>query len=129
MKKWDEQEVAKVRELLERGMSARQVGDYLYRTKNAVLGLIGRHPALRAYYNPRTPDALEKRRNRMRSQETGRESVTQRNYVTAAAADAEAYRQFANFPRDTRSLTGRLAGDPLPGRSALDMRKQQETRI
>lgn len=26
-------------------------------------------------------------------------------------------------PRDTRDLTGRLAGDPMPGRSALDQRR------
>jgi hypothetical protein len=29
-------------------------------------------------------------------------------------------RQMAAFPVDTRGLTARLCGDPLPGRSALD---------
>jgi hypothetical protein len=51
-----------------------------------------------------------------------------RGHVRALVDDAEAYRQLASIPADTRSLTARLAGDPLPGRSALDMRKQQETR-
>lgn len=35
-------------------------------------------------------------------------------------ADADAAKQV--IPQDTRSLTGRLFGDPLPGRSALDKR-------
>lgn len=119
MKKWDSKDVAKVRELLERGMSARQVGDYLDVTKNAVLGLIARHPFLRAYYTPKSPDALEKRRNRMRSQ-AKREPASQRNYVNAAATDAEAYRQFAAMPKhETRSLTGIMMGDPPAHRSAL----------
>jgi hypothetical protein len=37
--------------------------------------------------------------------------------------NAEWLRQMASFPEDTRTLTGRLAGDPLPGRSALDRRQ------
>jgi hypothetical protein len=69
----------------------------------------------------------EHRRNR--NKKAASETKQVRSHVRAAIDDREAYRQFANFPRDTRSLTGRLAGDPLPGRSALDMRKQQETRI
>lgn len=32
-------------------------------------------------------------------------------------------RQMAVYPRDTRNLTARVFGDPLPGRSALDMRR------
>lgn len=38
----------------------------------------------------------------------------------------DALRALANVPRDTRSLTGRAFGDPLPGRSALDKRKQAQ---
>ncbi|MBB3144902.1 hypothetical protein FHS21_001303 [Phyllobacterium trifolii] len=30
------------------------------------------------------------------------------------------------LPSDTRSVTGRLCGDPLPGRSALDQRKTNQ---
>lgn len=29
-------------------------------------------------------------------------------------------------PRDTRTLTARIFGDPLPGRSALDQKREQE---
>lgn len=32
-----------------------------------------------------------------------------------------------SVPRDTRGLTGYLMGDPLPGRSALDLRASQTT--
>lgn len=31
--------------------------------------------------------------------------------------------RLAEIPDDTRSKTGRICGDPLPGRSALDMRR------
>lgn len=31
--------------------------------------------------------------------------------------------RLAEIPHDTRSKTGRICGDPLPGRSALDMRR------
>ncbi len=39
-----------------------------------------------------------------------------------AADKAELRRRLRAIPQDTRDLTGRLNGDPLPGRSALDMR-------
>lgn len=43
-----------------------------------------------------------------------------------AARDSEAERgwreQLPLMPPDTRNLTARICGDPLPGRSALDMR-------
>lgn len=34
----------------------------------------------------------------------------------------EARRLLASIPKDTRGLTARICGDPLPGRSALDAR-------
>jgi len=36
------------------------------------------------------------------------------------SAKLEAQRQLAHLPADTRDLTARVFGDPLPGRSALD---------
>lgn len=39
---------------------------------------------------------------------------------TQIRRDAE--RRLEEIPDDTRSLTGRLLGDPIPGRSALDKR-------
>jgi hypothetical protein len=47
------------------------------------------------------------------------------NHVVSAhhrASKDEAAARLAEVPADTRSLTSRLAGDPLPGRSALDRR-------
>ena len=40
-------------------------------------------------------------------------------------SEEERKRRQAEIPPDTRSVTGRLAGDPLPGRSALDMELRQ----
>lgn len=37
----------------------------------------------------------------------------------------QAARQLAAVPADTRPLTARLLGDPLPGRSALDRTGKQ----
>jgi transposase-like protein len=37
--------------------------------------------------------------------------------------DADAARLAQLIPEDTRTLTGRFCGDPLPGRSALDRRQ------
>jgi hypothetical protein len=44
--------------------------------------------------------------------------------LTNASTNADAARLLALIPADTRSLTGRLLNDPLPGRSALDMKRQ-----
>lgn len=41
---------------------------------------------------------------------------------TAASTNADAERALQALPLDTRPLTARLLGDPLPGRSALDKR-------
>ncbi len=46
----------------------------------------------------------------------GRQFV--RNIYAAARADFEA--RIAEIPPDTRDLTGRLMGDPIPGRRAID---------
>jgi hypothetical protein len=117
VRKWTEQEIAQLRALLDDGRSARQAAEALGRTKNAVLGLIPREPSLRAHYNPskRVVANVVKETRVSRTMKDRAEEV--RNPIIMEERP------------DTRSLTGRLAGDPLPGRSALDMRKQQETRI
>ena len=40
--------------------------------------------------------------------------------------DEEFKRLIADIPEDTRDLTARLCGDPLPGRSALDQRRAEQ---
>lgn len=42
------------------------------------------------------------------------------NQRTALDTEESWRRQMATFPDDTRDLTARVCGDPLPGRSALD---------
>lgn len=42
------------------------------------------------------------------------------HYVTKSTVDPD---QISPPPRDTRSLTSRVFGDPLPGRSALDQKR------
>lgn len=47
-----------------------------------------------------------------------RRSFANQHSATRDAIEA----RLAEIPEDTRSLTGRICGDPLPGRSALDRR-------
>lgn len=49
---------------------------------------------------------------------------TDRENATSISVKEDAAARLAEIPPDTRSLTARLAGDPLPGRSALDKRQQ-----
>jgi AraC-like DNA-binding protein len=49
---------------------------------------------------------------------------TARESATAISIKEDAAARLAEIPPDTRSLTARLAGDPLPGSSALDKRQQ-----
>ncbi len=44
--------------------------------------------------------------------------------AAARHAERDASRLLQLVPADTRNLTARIFGDPLPGRSALDQRKQ-----
>jgi hypothetical protein len=41
-----------------------------------------------------------------------------------AEAKADAERRLAEIPPDTRDLTARLMGDPLPGRRSIDRKPQ-----
>lgn len=45
--------------------------------------------------------------------------------VSGYAVEQDALRLMDQVPADTRSLTGILCGDPLPGRRAIDMRGRQ----
>lgn len=46
----------------------------------------------------------------------------------AKSNEREADRQRAKWLPDTRDLTARFFGDPLPGRSALDQKKARDAR-
>lgn len=45
--------------------------------------------------------------------------------ISGFAVQQDAYRLMAMIPPDTRSITGRVFGDPLPGRRALDKRNNR----
>lgn len=57
----------------------------------------------------------ERLRNRARDNRTDRPGAGRPDPETVAA-------RLAEIPPDTRTITGYLMGDPLPGRSALDRR-------
>lgn len=44
--------------------------------------------------------------------------------TTSEQVKRDAERRLREVPPDTRDLTARICGDPLPGRSALDRRKK-----
>ena len=66
--------------------------------------------------------ARETRQRRYKPEK--RASKTARENATAVSVKEDAAARLAEIPSDTRSLTARLAGDPLPGRSALDRRQR-----
>lgn len=75
-------------------------------------------PAYRAVRNERAKVA----RRAERAEAKDRKSSTDIVIEMRNAFKADAAARLAEIPKDTRDLTARIAGDPLPGRSALDMR-------
>jgi len=60
--------------------------------------------------------------NVRRRKRGGKSSSSNAHRTERTVTPAEALVALAGVPADDRSLTGRLLGDPLPGRSALDRR-------
>ncbi len=118
LKTLSEAEIAEARQMRSEGMTwtalARRFGCASDTVKRAL------DPAFR---QRRAEGIKAARENRQRSVEMPRGRPA--NFVisegTAVARDAA--RLMELVPKDTRSLTARLFGDPLPGRSALDQRK------
>lgn len=54
-----------------------------------------------------------------RKERNGRRTMT----LVREATEAERLSRVAEIPRDTRTITGWLMDDPLPGRSALDRKR------
>lgn len=75
--------------------------------------------------------AIEKRRARQRIRDaTNREMARNKatagvTFVTSRVDEVIAAARLAEIPPDTRSLTQRICGDPLPGRDALSRRAGQ----
>lgn len=71
--------------------------------------------------------ARRKRNQLQRDQIVNEQSALKRaaglKYVASGRSVDEAARRLqAQIPEDTRDITARFCGDPLPGRSALDRR-------
>lgn len=54
----------------------------------------------------------------------GRTMRSDRPVPSRAICEADAEAMLRAIPADTRDLTARLMGDPLPGRSALDKKRE-----
>ncbi len=89
----------------------RHTGIPVERLKRALL------PGFREMRNER---AAESKRRRRAEREAGALPALpgERRRITPEEAEAV----LRTVPMDTRSITGRMFGDPLPGRSALDRR-------
>lgn len=109
MKPWDETEA---RALLAQGVSYSRLASLYGSTTTTVRCWLD--PIYAAERRQRTNAARHLRR-----MDSGR-IVPLVRLVEPRAPSADAAARLAEIPRDTRSLTGRIFGDPLPGRSAFD---------
>lgn len=73
------------------------------------------------------PDVLRYRLDptRKRGGESGLSSTLRSLPFRPTQAELDSL--LSKVPRDTRDFTARVCGDPLPGRSALDQRRQSRT--
>jgi len=109
------EQIEEARQLHARGWTFRRIGERLgcaFHTVKRVLD----------------PDYAVKRRIAVREARQIREPSlprkTARENATAVSVKEDAAARLAEIPKDTRSLTGILCGDPLPTRSALDRRQR-----
>lgn len=69
-------------------------------------------------------DASQRRAAIIRRASLGPPTVTR----LRVSVEQDAAIRLTEIPEDTRDLTGRFFGDPLPGRSALDQKKAKDAR-
>lgn len=103
-------DLVKLQAMRDRGMSIREIAEEMKVSKNAILYALD--PEKRACQAERDFEKRIKREGRQ--------------YVPVEFYKAKEKEVFPPLPPDTRDLTGRLLGDPLPERSALyKIRSQQ----
>lgn len=112
MRKDTPENIAKARQLRDAGMCmehiARQLG-------------IGSGYTIKRWLDPKTAEAnrlMQRLTHKPRPAPTPNWLRTDRHRPTQADIQA----RLAEIPPDTRSITARIFGDPLPGRRALDRR-------
>lgn len=77
------------------------------------------HLTVRAWFSEKAKHDQRRKYDEMRAYR----ACVPRDLVHKVRTDADAAKQIV--PKDTRDLTARFCGDPLPGRSALDRRQHQ----
>jgi hypothetical protein len=112
MRQWNETEA---RGMLARGLSYTEVAKVFGLTNTTV------HRRL----DPMFAAHLRERVNMARAVKRGTEVAATFRYTPPPEQDSAA--RLAEIPPDTRSLTARVFGDPLPGRSAFDRYSRAET--
>ena len=107
------EQTVEAKELFALGWSYRRIGERIGRNYEQVRRALDSDYAINRRIQVR--DARQRRyKPEKRLDRAGRENAS------GASVKEDAAARLAEIPKDTRSLTGLLAGDPLPGRSALD---------
>jgi hypothetical protein len=70
------------------------------------------------------PGYAEHRNEQLRAKYRAETRAITNHYASGAQTSADAERLMDEIPRDTRDLTARLMGDPLPGRRSIDRKPQ-----
>lgn len=77
--------------------------------------------SIRRRVDARYAEARRRYENAQRKREAG-PAAEERRIAEKHATKSDRLARLAEIPPDTRSLTARICGDPIPGRSALDRR-------
>lgn len=110
-KRMSEADLARARDLLAQGVS--------YYKMSGIIGF--RAESIRRHLDPNFAD-----RKRMQPPRYGRNISPFIHIASKNNIQSDAAARLAEIPDDTRDLTARICGDPLPGRSALDKRRMSQ---
>lgn len=85
--------------------------------------IFGCHPdTVRTWVSSKYAEGRKRRQQRVREDMRRLMSEHPTPRAPSSAIERDAMSLVADIPPDTRDLTGRICGDPLPGRRALDVR-------
>ena len=65
---------------------------------------------------------VQRRRDEINREMSANRRAAGLGHVSGLRTHQDAMRLMARIPQDTRDLTARICGDPLPGRRAIDRR-------